>query len=439
MYEKLARQIDNSPLIVFRIIFGLLFVCESFGAIFTGWVRINLVETHLTFSHIYMDWLQPLPGNGMYYYFILMGLASIGVMLGYRYRWSIILLTVLWAGCYYMQKTSYNNHYYLMLIICLYMCFMPANRYASLDVKQGRVTQKLTMFAAYSYLFVIQIAILYFYATVAKFYPDWLDGTFSKNLYGGLHNSPEFFKKIFAQPWFYMSITYLGILFDGLIVPLLCWKKTRNFAVAISLVFHLFNSVTLHIGVFPYFALSFALFFYPPNDIRRWFFKKKPVAVIEEGAVEKAPIGLWSFLGVFLFVQLLLPLRHWVIPGDVLWTDEGHRLSWRMMLRQRAGYTNYTVEDKATGKRWTYNLEEKLMPKQNARLSSPDMIWQMAQYIRREYAAQGIEVRVFADSWVSINQRPYSVFVDPGVDLAAVKWNYFGHNTWIAESPLYKN
>ncbi len=436
MFKKISQQIDNAPLILFRMFFGLIFVCESFGAIFTGWVRINLVEPQLTFSHIYMEWLQPLPGNGMYYYFIVMGLAAVGVMLGYRYRLSIILLTLLWAGVYYMQKTSYNNHYYLMLLICLYMCFMPAHRYASLDVKSGRVTQKLTMFAACSYLFIIQITILYFYATVAKFYPDWLDGTFSKNLYAGLTNSPEFFKKIFAEPWFYMSITYLGILFDGLIVPLLFWKKTRNFAVIISLVFHLFNSFTLHIGVFPYFALSFAVFFYDPDDIRKRFFKKKPVAELDATAPEKIPVGIMSFLTVFLVFQLLLPLRHWVIPGDVLWTDEGHRLSWRMMLRQRGGYTNYTVEDKATGERWRYQLEERLEQKQQSRLTSPDMIWQMAQYIKKEYAELGQDVSVFADSWVSINQRPYSVFINPTVDLAAVNWNYFGHNEWIVESPL---
>lgn len=166
------------------------------------------------------------------------------------------------------------------------------------------------------------------------------------------------------------------------------------------------------------------------------FFKRKPIAVIEEGQTEKIPKGLLSFFAVFLFIQLLLPVRHWVIPGDVLWTDEGHRLSWRMMLRQRGGYTNYTVEDKATNERWSYDLEAKLMRKQNARLTSPDMIWQMAQYIKKEYAKQGRDVRVYADSWVSINQRPYSLFVDPGVDLAAVKWNYFGHNDWITSSPL---
>ncbi|WP_316930169.1 HTTM domain-containing protein [Leeuwenhoekiella sp. MAR_2009_132] len=36
-------------------------------------------------------------------------------------------------------------------------------------------------------------------------------------------------------------------------------------------------------------------------------------------------------------MQLELPLRHWIIKDDVLWTEEGHRLSWRMMLRSKGG------------------------------------------------------------------------------------------------------
>lgn len=430
---KALKPIDNAPLVIFRMLFGLVFACESFGAIMTGWVRVNLVDVQMTFSHIYMDWLQPLPGYGMYYYFILMGLASLGVMLGYRYRLSIILLTLLWAGVYYMQKTSYNNHYYLMLVICFYMCLVPANKYASLDVRSGRVKGELAMPAYYSWIFIFQIAVVYFYATVAKFYPDWLDGTFVHLLYSGI-NVPDYFKEIFTKPAFYIAISYLGILYDGLIIPLLLWKRTRTLAVIASLVFHLFNSITLHIGVFPYFALTFALFFYDPDQIRKRFFKKKPK--LEEGAYgftwDRKKMGL--LIG-FMAVQLVLPIRHHFIEGDVLWTDEGHRLSWRMMLRSRGGYSHFYVEDKK-GHRERYPIEEVLTSKQQARVSSPDMIWQMAQRIRKEYEKRGEKVAVYCESWVSINNREYMSFIDETVDLGAVKWNYFGHNTWVLPKPF---
>lgn len=434
MLKRALTPIDNAPLVLFRIIFGLLFAIESFGAIATGWVRSNLVDVQMTFSHIHMDWLQPLPGYGMYFYFAFMGVVSIAVLLGYRYRWSMIMLTLLWAGVYYMQKTSYNNHYYLMLVICFYMCFLPAHKYASLDVKQGRVGEELAMPAYCSWILIFQIALVYIYGTVAKFYPDWLDGTFVKIMYGSI-NAPDFFKEIFTQPWFYIAISYLGILYDGLIIPLLLWRRTRTLAVVASLVFHLFNSITLQIGIFPYFALSFALFFYDPDFIRAKFLKKKPKMDVEAYSFS-IPTWKMPVLGVFVLFQLLLPLRHHLIAEDVLWTDEGHRLSWRMMLRSRGGYTDFFVEEKGTGKRLEYPLVEKLSNKQRNRISTPDMIWQMAQRIKKEYAEKGIEVAVYAESWVSINGREYSKFVDETVDLAAVKWNYFGHNEWILPKPF---
>lgn len=434
MLQKALKPIDNAPLILFRIIFGFLFVCESFGALLTGWVRVNLVEVQFTFSHIHMDWLQVLPGIGMYVYFACMGLVSVAVMLGYRYRFTMPLLTLMWSAVYFLQKTSYNNHYYLMVIICLYMCFLPAHRYASLDVKQGRTSASLAMPSYCAWLLIAQISFVYIFGTLAKFYPDWLDGTFVRRMYGGIA-APDYFIDIFTQPWFYLSISFLGILYDGLIIPLLLWKRTRTWAVVASLIFHVFNSITLQIGIFPYFALSFALFFYDPDLIRRRFFKNKP-KFEEASYVEKVPLWQLTFLSLMMVLQVVLPLRHYGIVGDVLWTDEGHRLSWRMMLRSRAGYTNFEVVEKESGISRIYPLSERLTYKQEVRLTSPDMIWQMAQIIKKEYEERGIEVSVYAESWVSINGREYARFVDQNVDLAAVKWNYFGHNEWIEPKPF---
>lgn len=436
MLSKLCKPIDNSSLILFRIMFGFLFACESFGAIATGWVRENLVDVKFTFNHIYMDFLQVLVGPQMYIYFALMGLASVGVLLGYRYRLSIIVLTLLWAGAYFIQKTSYNNHYYLLLVISLYMCFLPANDYASLDVTSKRTKRRLWMPTWVAYLFIVQISIVYFFGTLAKFYPDWLNGTFTELMYS-YANIPAYFKEIFTQKAFSVSIAYLGIAFDALIIPMLLYKPTRNFGVVASLIFHLFNSITLQIGIFPYFALSFAVFFYSPDTLRRVFFKSKPE--LESVDINKGKNYVKNYsiacMLVLLTSQLLLPVRHYFIASDVLWSDEGHRLSWRMMLRSRSGYTNFIVEDKQTKEQTRYDLSQVLTSKQQSRLNTPDMIWQMAQYIKEQYALQGKEVLVFAQSYVSINNRPYTMFVDSSVDLGQQNWEYFCTNSWILPMP----
>ena len=426
----LFKAIDNSPLIVFRILFGFLIACESFGAILTGWVKRVLTDPQFTFSFIGFEWLQPLPGFGMYFYFVLMGFFGLAIMLGYRYRIAITSYTILWAGVYFMQKSSYNNHYYLLLLISFLLIFLPANRYASLDVKQNRVSEDKTMPYWISLLFIIQVGIVYVFASLAKFYPDWLDGTFTKNLLSGTTSRP-FFLELFSQKWFYLFIAYAGILFDLLIVPFLLFKKTRTLALIASVIFHIFNSITLQIGIFPFFALTFALFFYEPETIRRLFLRKKPKLEDENLSQNLYGKRIVYFLMIpYLIIQIALPLRHHFIEGDVLWTEEGHRLSWRMMLRERNGYITIQIKDLKTGSVSIYNYRKNLTNKQAQNLATkPDFIWQYCQRIKEEY--KGKPIAIYIDCKNSINRKEYKSLIDPNYDMAKAEWNYFAHNEWI--------
>ena len=426
----LFKAIDNSPLIVFRILFGFLIACESFGAILTGWVKRVLTDPQFTFSFIGFEWLQPLPGFGMYFYFVLMGFFGLAIMLGYRYRIAITSYTILWAGVYFMQKSSYNNHYYLLLLISFLLIFLPANRYASLDVKQNRVSEEKTMPYWISLLFIIQVGIVYVFASLAKFYPDWLDGTFTKNLLSGTTSRP-FFLELFSQKWFYLFIAYAGILFDLLIVPFLLFKKTRTLALIASVIFHIFNSITLQIGIFPFFALTFALFFYEPETIRRLFLRKKPKLEDENLSQNLYGKRIVYFLMIpYLIIQIALPLRHHFIEGDVLWTEEGHRLSWRMMLRERNGYITIQIKDLKTGNVSIYNYRKNLTNKQAQNLATkPDFIWQYCQRIKEEY--KGKPIAIYIDCKNSINRKEYKSLIDPNYDMAKAEWNYFAHNEWI--------
>ena len=426
----LFKAIDNSPLIVFRILFGFLIACESFGAILTGWVKRVLTDPQFTFSFIGFEWLQPLPGFGMYFYFVLMGFFGLAIMLGYRYRIAITSYTILWAGVYFMQKSSYNNHYYLLLLISFLLIFLTANRYASLDVKQNRVSEEKTMPYWISLLFIIQVGIVYVFASLAKFYPDWLDGTFTKNLLSGTTSRP-FFLELFSQKWFYLFIAYAGILFDLLIVPFLLFKKTRTLALIASVIFHIFNSITLQIGIFPFFALTFALFFYEPETIRRLFLRKKPKLEDENLSQNLYGKRIVYFLMIpYLIIQIALPLRHHFIEGDVLWTEEGHRLSWRMMLRERNGYITIQIKDLKTGNVSIYDYRKNLTDKQAQNLATkPDFIWQYCQRIKEEY--KGKPIAIYIDCKNSINKKEYKSLIDPNYDMAKAEWNYFAHNEWI--------
>lgn len=434
--KKAYQPIDNSPLIVFRILFGLLIFAESFVATTTGWVKLNLIDTIVNLPHIGMDFLVPLPGNGMYFYYGLMGLSGLMIAIGFQYRLSVGLFTVLWAGVYFMQKASYNNHYYLLLLVSLIMFFLPANRYASIDAKIKPEIKCYLMPRWCSWVMIIQMIIVYFFATIAKFYPDWLDGTFTGILFSNLAGFP-ILGTIFTEKWFHLFIAYAGIFFDGLIIPALLWKKTRNIAFLASLLFHLFNSVTLKIGIFPYFALSFVLFFYPPEQIRAFFLRKKPKLKDETNSLFQFENKIAYFFIPLLLLQFILPIRHWFIKGDVLWTEEGHRLSWRMMLREKTGITQFKIIDAKTNLEIPYDIAQKLTKKQLSLVTSkPDGIWQMAQHIKKEFLEKGIIVKIYVDSQLSVNRKPYKRFINPEVDFAQAEWDYFFHNDWIL---LYDN
>ncbi|WP_108808000.1 HTTM domain-containing protein [Aquimarina spinulae] len=429
----LFTQVDNSSLIIFRVFFGFLIASEAIGAIFTGWVTRTLVEPRFTFNFIGLDFLQPLPGNGMYYYFAIMGIFGLLVMIGFRYRWSMIGYTILWAGVYFMQKASYNNHYYLLLLLCIIMCTLPAGNYFSVDVKQNPLLKKIAMPRWCILVIIAQLWIVYTYASVAKLYPDWLDFTVAKNLMAGKANYP-IVGNILQKHWTHVFIAYYGILFDLLIIPLLLWKRTRLAAFCFSVFFHLFNSIVFQIGIFPYLSLAFTVFFFSKERVHHLFMRKKEFYNVGEVIIPSYRKFLLPVLTVWFVIQILLPIRHWIIPGDVLWTEEGHRMSWRMMLRGRYGTTNFYVVDKNDPKALQKLISKNdYLSKKQLRLvsSKPDAMWQFAQRLKAEYATKEKDIAIYVRSKVSINGKKYQTLIDPKVDLASASWNYFTTNPWI--------
>lgn len=436
MFNFLFRHIDNSALIVFRIIFGFLCFAESIGAILTGWVKTTLIEPQFTFTFIGFEWLQPLPGYWMYAYYIVMGIFGLLIMIGYKYRWSVLAFAIMWTCTYLMQKSSYNNHYYLLSFFSFLMVLLPSHHYASVDAKQHPEIKNTSMPYWVWLIIILQLFIVYTYGAIAKIYPDWLNTSVMEIL---MKSKQHYYLvgDLLQEKWMHYFLAYGGILFDGLVVPLLLWKPTRKLAFAASIFFHLFNSFVFQVGIFPYLSLAFCLFFFDSKVINKLFLKRKPYYDGAEIIIPNyAPI-LVSVFSVYFAFQFLLPLRHHLIEDNVLWTEEGHRMSWRMMLRTKGGSTSYKVVDKATNEVIRINLNDYLTKKQQrGATTKPDFIWQFAQHLKKEYAKQGRDVQVFVNAYVSVNGRPYKQLVNPEIDLAALPWSHFKHSDWLLPSDL---
>lgn len=429
----LEQPVDNMPLVLFRIVYGLLLLLESAGSIATGWVREVYVEPVYAFPHIGFGWLRPLPGGGMYAYYAAMAVPAFLVMIGAWFRPALALFTAMWAGVYLGQSTSYNNHYYLMILLCVLLFLTPANADLSVDAARGRVRRSASCPRWCIAIFVAQIAIVYAYAAIAKITPDWLAGRPVAIWFRARQDYPVI-GPLYGKEWFRSFVVYGGILFDATVVPLLLWRRTRWLAVGLAVFFHLFNSITFRIGIFPYLGIGLCVFFFPGEEMRRRLRSTRLAAHLASGEEEPERLamggGLALFLAIYFALQLGLPLRHHLYPGNPHWTEQGHRWSWHMMLRTKSGTATMRVVDRRTGESWMLRPREMLSAKQADRVATrPDMLWRFARYVRERYQREGRDVAVYADTAVSLNGHPAQPLVDPAVDLSRAPW------TWLAPLP----
>ncbi len=432
-------MVNNAQLVVFRFLFGLLMLIESWGAIGTGWVYRAFVLPRVTFPIFSFGWPQPLPGYWMYGYFITMGLTAAGVMLGWRYRLTSTALAIMWTGAYLFQKTHYNNHYYLAVMFCWAMVLLPADRRASLDARRTDHREQWCPKWIVT-AFKLQVLIVFVYAAIAKVYPGWWSGDYIGVVFGAKTHYPVI-GPLLGQRWFQMFITYSGIFFDALVIPALWWRPTRLLALVGLVIFNVFNSVVFQIGIFPYLVLALAAFFFTPQTVEYWF---RWLPGLGTGPTTEQPAppmhpALRAVLVGFFALQVLLPVRHYLIPGDVAWTEEGHRLSWRMMMHTKSGNLRLVARDPATDRTWVIDQSKWLTPKQRTRVATkPEFLYQLVQILKADFARQGLEnVEIYAErSRVSLNGSPASPLYDPEVDLTKVSYDTFWRSPWVLDQGL---
>lgn len=434
--ELLFRPINNSTLIFFRICFGFLLAVHFFTSITNGTVFINFIEPAFNFPHIGFEFLQPLPGRGMYIYFALLGILSLFIMIGAWYRIAMVSVAILFTGIYLMQKSGYNNHYYLLLLICWIMCFLPAHRRASFDTSKRKIKGRDTCLSFSIFILLAQIAIMYFFAALSKIDGDWFTGKFIAIQFSKWGEGSRL-GFLYGSKAFQLFICYAGFLFDLLIVPLLLWRRTRSAAFLVSILFHLFNAYTFSIGIFPYLSIALNTLFLPASTFDQLFRGRTRVVHGQPGEPFFPRHLIKITLSAYLLIQLLLPMRSWFYPGNVFWTEEGYRLSWKMMMRTKSGDIFFRIRDPQSGKTWTHDPARLFKPQQLMWIAgSPDMTWQYAQRLAKDFKNIGYEyVQVFAVGSVSLNRSKPKPLIDSTVDLAHVKWEPFRHSSWITNAP----
>ena len=140
-----------------------------------------------------------------------------------------------------------------------------------------------------------------------------------------------------------------------------------------------------------------------------------------------------GLLVVWVAFQLLMPLRHFAIPGKVHWTEEGHNFAWHMKLRDKDSSGFFVVTDPVSGNTSEVDPGDFLNSRQERKMTSrSQMIVQFAHHLEsllRDAGYEDVEIR--ATIYASLNGRDSLLLVDPEVDLTEVAYRWFGHADWI--------
>jgi hypothetical protein len=134
----------------------------------------------------------------------------------------------------------------------------------------------------------------------------------------------------------------------------------------------------------------------------------------------------------YLLAQLLVPLRHFLYPGEVSWSEEGHRFAWHMKLRKKTSSVQITATDPATGRSWDIDPRADLRPRQIRKLQTfPDMMVRYVHHHRDRLHAEGVADPIIRVEWrCALNGAPPQLLIDPAVNLAAVD-NSLWPKPWI--------
>lgn len=437
LQQYFKQHTSAAPLAVFRIGFGLMLLGSIIRFWAKGWIADLYIRPAYFFPFYGFEFVKPL-GGYTYLLFVVCALCALLVAIGLFYRVAIIGLFLSFTYIELMDKSTYLNHYYFISLVSFLMIFLPAHMYFSVDAYRKR-----SLSAQYIPRWCIDavklmICILYFYAGLAKVNSDWLLHAQPLRIWLPARNDMPIIGPLFNKAWVPYAFSWFGCLYD-LSIPFLLWRSaTRWLAYIAVIMFHVLTAMLFPIGMFPHIMIVAALIFFSADfhkgiirRISRWLRIPLNEMTKQSNKYYKPSSFILPVFVVFFTFQILFPFRYLLYPGELFWTEQGYRFSWRVMLMEKAGYAQFTIKDKK-GHRVVVNnndflttLQEKMMATQ------PDMLLQYAHILRDYYAQHGFESpQVYVDSYVTLNGRMGKPLVSPDTDLAREQ-DSFQHKSWI--------
>ena len=436
-FLKKLRPFDltsSAPLATFRIFFGLMMLFSLIRFWSNGWIETLYIDPNFHFKYFGFNWVSDW-GSYTYLLFIICGLSTIFITLGLFYRYAIVIFFLSFTYIELIDKTTYLNHYYFISVLALLLLFIPANATFSIDSKIFK-NIKAKVYNYHILSIKGLIFIIYFCAGLAKINSDWLLNAQPLSIWlPSKYDLPILGGFFFEQSWVHYLMSWGGMIYDISIPFLLIQKKTRWPAFVLVIIFHFLTAVLFPIGMFPYIMIVSCLIFFSTEFHEKiLLFFKTDLDFKQNKPSDFHYFSKFEFIAISLLLlfQIIFPFRHYVYPGELFWHEQGYRFSWRVMLMEKKGYTQFKIVDSISKANFYAKNEDFLTNYQEKQMSfQPDFILEFAHYLGEHYSQKGIEnIQVFADSYVALNGRRNQRFIDPNKNLLEFNRG-FKNKSWI--------
>ena len=407
-----------------------------------GWIEEFYILPEFHFSYYGFEWAKPI-GEYTYILFLICFISTIFITLGYKYRVSIIIFFLSFTYIELMDKTTYLNHYYFISILSFLLIFIPLNSKFAIDsFLKKKSFSKVPSWTIDS--IKLLITIVYLYAGIAKINSDWLFEAMPLKIWlTSKYDLPLIGEFLLQENWVHYLMSWGGMFYDLSIPFLLMYHRTRMIAFLLVVFFHVFTLVLFPIGMFPHIMIFSAMIFFSSRFHEKVIQKLRSVIIKLHGSLKnytsqsieyykiKKEGYIKTVLVLFFLVQFILPFRYNLYPGELFWHEQGYRFSWRVMLIEKIGYTNFKIKDPKKGTSFIVDSSRHLTSFQLKQMSfQPDFILEFAHYLGDIYSSDETKVEVYAESYVALNGRASKRFIDPEINLYKEKES-FKNKDWI--------
>ncbi len=417
----LFKPVSILPLAIFRIAFGFLLCFSQLRFIAKGWVDDCYINPSFHFTYQYFNWVHPFTSETMYLIVALCAISAFCIGLGLFYRFSTILFFISFTYLELIEKSWYLNHYYFVSLVAFLLIWLPANNKYAIDplFKKGSRTNMVPRWTVDILKF--QLVIVYFFGGIAKLKPDWLLHAQPLKIWLKARTDFPIIGSLFDADITAFLFSWSGTLYD-LCIPFLLWtKRTRPIAYILVILFHILTYMLFNIGMFPWLMMAGSLIFITASEWKNLLQKLKININLTPSIPSpiKTKALIVPLILLYGVLQITIPLRHYFLSDNVLWSENGIRFAWHVMVMEKNGFTEFKIIDQNTKKKFTVYPSQHLTPIQEKQMSfQPDMIWQFAQYLEKKHNTDGSKkLAIYVNSKVSLNGRPSQTYIDSNINL----------------------